>query len=238
MNRYLSVLFLIILSITTGCASLPEPVAFSAPLEKDAKIGIIIAQPHEAAAQYTGSIGLLDLAIISAANGKLNDHLKTLTFDEYYKIPGILKDSLESKGYTVSISEQQLSAKLAQKYKLPSKGISKNLAYYQKYPISKENDYLIVVRTGAMGTTRPYYGPVPQTDPLVNVNLIAEFVNLKTGKVHWYRLASKRNTIPGNWKEEGYPTLTKAFYEALDQAIYSLKVDLDQQADSTAQLTQ
>lgn len=223
----------LLLSLVVGCVSLPDPVPFSMPKVDETKLGIVLVEQSEASATYTGSIGLLDLAIISAANSSLNKHLKTLSFDDYQALPVTLKESLESKGYDVVI-KKQLSLDEGKKLKLPKNGQSQNTGYYTEMGLSDNVDYLLVLRSGALGTTRPYYGPVPTANPLTNANIIVELTDLKTSKVLWYKVATSQQVIQEPWDESkaGYPNLTSGLFSSVNQAIEMLKADVENPGSS------
>ncbi|MDZ7925442.1 MAG: hypothetical protein U5M23_15650 [Marinagarivorans sp.] len=213
------------LSLFAGCASIPATIPFTAPVKADAKIGILLSENSKASANYTGSIGLLDLAIIATANSKLNKHLGELKFTSFDEMGTKIEAMLDEKGFDASVIETRLDNKTANKLKTHKDGTSLNdySTYKQKYGL----DYILVLRMEHIGTTRPYYAPVPTAPPTATATIWGELVNLQDKKVSWYRLTNTNLSIPTPWDEEGFPNLTNEVYSSLEKTIESIKHDLN-----------
>ncbi len=215
-------------AILAGCASTQAPIKMSSQVfnNKDAVIGIVSTEMPEAAAQYTGSIGLLDLAIISGANSSLNKHLEKLSFEEYQELPQIIKASLDKNELSVKIIEKQISLDDAGDLERPKKGMSKD--DFSKYKKDYGLDYLVLLKANAIGTTRSYYGFIPTSEPATQVSITGQMIDLKTKKLVWYLDSLSTNAIESPWDEadEKFPNLTSALYRTLNESIQKLKFDL------------
>ena len=228
MQKKLLLLSLIFFSTLTliGCVNIPEPIPLQIPSDDKVNIGVILTEPPEAAAQYTGNIGLLDLAIISGANSALNSHLKTLTFEDYEALPAQIVEILEARGFHAQVIDQVIPRDIAKKLSSHKEGLSQNdfLPYLDNIDV----DYVLLLNMSAIGTTRPYYGFLPTAPPQANTALWGELVNLGSKKVFWYKGINSLKTIPEPWDEpdQGYPNLTNAVYLSLNEVLEMVKVEL------------
>lgn len=225
MKNITRILIILLVFSTVGCVSIPAAIDLDARENpKDIKVGVLLAEPKQAEPFFTGSIGLLDLAVIYGMNTSLNDHLKTLEFKSFSKVSAGFASILKEKGYIVDIIDKPLPRADVSKLKLHENGKSPN--DYSKY-IGKY-DRILLVRIGSIGTTRDYYGPLPTSEPVATATLIGELVDIKTGKVYWYQNLLATKVIPEPWdeKEQGFPNLTNSVYSALDESTEKLKAAL------------
>lgn len=221
-------LFLSILVSLVGCASVQQPVSFNLKPEPSSSIGVVQVASPEPGAQYTGSIGLLDLAIISAANGGLNKHLKTQEFGaDYQSLPKEVGKILESQGHKVVMIEKDIDLKVAAKFKAPQKGLNKT--DFSKYKSEHGITHLLVLRMPMVGTTRSYYGPVPLTEPTAQASINAMVVDLQSNKLEWYTTATSNKVIEKPWDEgdKQWPNLTNSVFTAVDEATKLIKTELE-----------
>lgn len=213
---------------TTGCATVQKPISFNLHPDANRSIGIVQVDSPVPAAQYTGSIGLLDLAIISTANSGLNAHLKTQKFDGDYKdLPKSLKTILESKGYKVVLIEKSIDSKTAGKFKEYKNGANTN--DFSKYKTENGVTDLLVLNMGMVGTTRSYYGPVPLTEPTAHVVIRGAIINLDNNKLEWLTTAESSKVIEKPWDESAkkWPNLTNAIYTAVNESTKLIKTEIE-----------
>ncbi len=223
MKNIIRVVAILLVALTVGCVSIPSAIKLDETADiKDVKVGILLAEPVQADTFFTGSIGLLDLAIIYGMNQSLRDHLKTLDFKGFSKAGTGFAGILEEKGFVAELIEQPMSREAASKLKLHENGKSPNdlSSYADRY------DRVLLLRIGSIGTTRDYYGPLPTSEPVATATLIGELVDVKTKKVYWYQNLSATKVIPEPWDEQGYPNLTNSVYAALNDSTEKLKAAL------------
>ena len=220
--------FLSILVSLVGCASVQQPVSFNLKPESNLSIGVVQVASPEPGAQYTGNIGLLDLAIIAAANGGLNKHLKTQEFaSDYQSLPKEVGKILESQGYKVVMIDKDIDAKAGAKFKNPQKGVNKT--DFSKYKTEYGISHLLVLKMPMVGTTRSYYGPVPLTEPTAQAIINAMVVDLQSNKLEWYTTATSSKVIEKPWDEgdKKWPNLTNSVFTAVDEATKLIKTELE-----------
>lgn len=212
--------------LASGCATVSQPINYSGVTEENARIGILLAEPADATTAYTGQIGLLDYAIIAGMNDGLDEYLATLTFDDYLNLPSELATIVSKQGQTPIIIEPRMSLEKSKELKAHKDGISSN--NYSEYQQQNELDYLLVVRLASIGTTRPYYGPVPTAEPSSQAIVWGELVDLDDNRVLWFRNVSTVSAIPEPWDEAdtNYPNLTDSVYEALNSSLETIRAEL------------
>ncbi len=223
MKNITRILVVLLAVLTVGCVSIPAAIDLDATENsKDIKVGVLLAEPKQAETYFTGSIGLLDLAVIYGMNKTLGEHLKTLEFKGFSEVGAGFASVLEEKGYNVDVIDKPIPRAAASKLKLHEKGKSPNdfSSYAGKY------DRILLIRIGSIGTTRDYYGPIPTSEPVATATLIGELVDVKTGKVYWYQNPLATKMIPEPWDEQGFPNLTNSVYAALNESSEKLKASL------------
>ena len=223
MKNITRILVILLVFLTVGCVSIPSAIKLDETADtKNIKVGVLLAEPKQADTFFTGSIGLLDLAIIYGMNESLREHLKTLEFKGFSKVGTGFTDILKEKGFVAELIEQPMPRAEANKLKLHENGKSPNdlSSYADRY------DRVLLLRIGSIGTTRDYYGPLPTSEPVATATLIGELVDVKTKKVYWYQNLSATKVIPEPWDEQGYPNLTNSVYAALNDSTEKLKAAL------------
>ncbi|PWK53903.1 hypothetical protein [Pleionea mediterranea] len=223
-----SVMLLSLLLIGCGSMQKPIPITKSFYNNSGKTIGVLHTQAPEAETHYTGSIGLLDYAIIAGVNSDLDKHLRSLSFTEYKSFINSLKPELEKKGFKVVLIESTISIEEAEKLKSPSKGISQN--DFSKYKEQFNLDFLMLIQMHSIGTTRSYYGPAPTSEPVAMTNLTGQIVDLNTNTLQWYSNINSTKIIPAPWDEEesNFPNLTNAVYQALNDSFRMINIELNQ----------
>lgn len=220
--------FVVALVAMVGCVAVQQPISFSlSPETAKGSIGIVQVESPVPGAQYTGNIGLLDLAIIAAANGGLNKHLKQQDFAaDYQKLPTELQGILEAKGYKVVMIDKDINTKVAAKFKAPVKGVNKT--NFSSYKTQYGVDHLLILAMPSVGTTRSYYGPIPTSEPLATATISVELVDLNSNKVEWFSRETSSHVIEKPWDEgsKNWPNLTNAVFTSVDEAVKLIKTEL------------
>lgn len=227
-NKIKNILLITVtLIIATGCVSVQETIPFKPFKNTEASVGVMYVEPVPAETQYTGSIGLLDYAIIAGVNSSLDEYLKTLTFEDYPLLASSVTDKLKEKGYNARLVETPISLEIAKKIDAPKENVNKS--DFKPVIQGEQMDYVVLIQKSAIGTTRSYYGPVPTSEPLAMTALNVQMVELATGNVMWYRNIRKVATIETPWDEpDNYPNMTNSIYTNFNQAMQEVLAELDQ----------
>lgn len=219
---------LLLMIFLVGCASQQQPIALESSFYESTgkNIGILRTESPVATTVYTGSIGLLDYAVISAVNSGLDAHLATLTFSEYESFIDKLSASIGKAGFNVTVIDKPLTIQEAKDLKYPKEGISKN--DFSEYKTKHNLDYLIVIHFRSIGTTRSYYSVAPTSEPLAMNNINGQIIDLNTNQLHWYANTVTTKSIQTPWDEstENYPNLTNAVYQALNDTLRGIVIEL------------
>jgi hypothetical protein len=218
--KYLGLAFAFTL---VGCVTPQAPVQLSSAVQGKSVV-IVQGELPQAETQYTGNIGLLDYGIISATNSSLDKHLKALTFPEYQMTITTLEKKLKEKGLTISHYGKKLTADEMGKIKAAKDG--KNMTDLTSYLTTSASDYVLFVLPGHLGTTRPYYGPVPTAEPVAVAAVTIQLIDVKTKELKWYSLVNATNTIAAPWDEEAFPNLTNAVYKSVNDLSRMLDAEL------------
>lgn len=216
--RRILVVFLVL--GVTACATTPQP-----PVDlpaaywsgNNAKIGVLKATPRQAAAVYTGSIGILDYAIISATNSSLTSHLETLDLSEFDDVEKSIHTTLKDKGLNVVTIDEAVDPAKESTYKTEAGAKMVDLS---RFKTSHAIDQALLISLDTVGTTRSYYGPIPTSEPSVVVVATGRLIDLSTQKVLWYQQSNRVAAIPQPWDESNlkFPNLTNTIYKELDSA--------------------
>jgi hypothetical protein len=212
-----------------GCATIQAPIPLSSNVfdYKTKKIGIIYTDIPKAETVYTGSIGLLDYAIISATNNSLDKHLATLSFPEYETFVKSIRENLENNGLDLVLVDPPLNRKAAKGLKRPTEGQSKNDFSTQQ---SKYNlDMILLIDFKSVGTTRSYYGFIPTSEPLAQSVITGQLIDLSSNELLWYSNTVTKKTIPTPWDEVdgSFPNLTTTVYQSLDESFKVINYELE-----------
>ena len=206
-----------------GCVTPQAPVKLSTAVEGKTVL-VVQGELPQAETQYTGSIGLLDYGIISAANSSLDEHLKALTFPEYQMTLSTLEKKLTEKGIKIAHYKSKLTADEMGKIKDAKEG--KNMTDLTVYQAQSPTDYVLLVLPGHLGTTRPYYGPVPTAEPVAVAAMTIQLIDVKTNELKWYSQINATNTIVAPWDEKSFPNLTNAVYKSVNDLSRMLDAEL------------
>lgn len=203
------------LIVLTGCATVQPDVNFQSAGLEGKSVVVVKSELPPAETQYTGSIGLLDYGIISAANAGLDKHLKSLQFSEFNQLFSTIETQLKSKKANVTFEQKVLDKKAVEKLKAPKNG--KNTNDLTAYTDVSKADYVLLVLPGHIGTTRSYYAMMPTSEPTVVSGVRVVLIDVKTNDLKWYRYITSSKTIPAPWDEANYPNLTSSLYKSVDE---------------------
>lgn len=219
--------FLVFL-LLVGCAAQQEPIALTSSFYADdgKNIGILRTEVPTATTIYTGEIGLLDYAIISAVNSDLDGHLATLTFPEYDSFIDEVSLSIKRAGFNVTVIDEPLTKEQTKNLNKPKEGISIN--DFSQYKSKYNLDYLMVINFRNIGTTRSYYSMVPTSEPSAISQINGQIIDLNTDALYWYAEMISRKDIQTPWdeKEARYPNLTNAIYQSLNDTFRGINLEL------------
>ena len=219
--------FSLLLSLI-GCAAMQEPIPLSSNIfdDKNQKIGLIYTDIPKAETVYTGSIGLLDYAIIAGTNDGLDKHLATLSFPEYEEFIKSISENLANKGLDLVLVDAPLTRESAKELKRPTEGKSNNdfSTQQSKYDL----DMLLLIDFKSIGTTRSYYGFIPTSEPLAQSVIAGQLIDLSSNDLLWYSNTITQKTIPSPWDEADgdYPNLTGTVYQSLDESFKIINYEL------------
>lgn len=210
--------------VLTGCAAVQQDIKFQGAGLENKSVVVVKGELPVAESQYTGSIGLLDYGIISAANSGLDKHLKGLTFSEFDQVYGTIETQLKKNKANVSFEAKVLDRKAIEKIKAPSNG--KNVNDLKTFTDVAKADYVLLVLPGHLGTTRSYYGFVPTSEPTTVAGVQVILIDVKTNELKWYRNISSSKTIPAPWDETNFPNLTSNLYKNVDELNKLMEAEL------------
>lgn len=227
MKRTFSLLFAASLLVLAGCATQP-PVAIDDTYWNDTskKVGIAFSPLPKATGHKTGSQGLLDIAINEAVADKVDQHLESLSLEEFYEVRDIVAKFFQDKGFNVVVLEESIDANNLSKNKDKKTGYADKdfTALRQEHNI----DQLLYFNLVAAGTIRSYYGFIPTSDPKGYFLGHGMLINLDDNKLLWYKNSFAEQPVAGEWDQPdtAYPNLTNAVYKALEQGKANLVGDI------------
>jgi hypothetical protein len=220
--------FSLLLSLI-GCASIQEPISLSSNVfdDRNIKVGLIHTEIPTAETIYTGSIGLLDYAIIAGTNEGLDDHLATLSFPEYKEFITSIEETLEDKDLDLIVVDTPLTRESAKGLKRPTEGKSNN--DFSSYQSQHNLDLLLLIDIKSIGTTRSYYGFIPTSEPLAQSVVTGQLIDLSSNQLLWYSNTVTQKTISTPWDEadNDYPNLTTTVYQSLDESFKKINYELE-----------
>lgn len=222
---------LIVIALTvlfTGCVSVQPPIAYTpdAIAKENTLVAIGVTQIPQADTWEMGNIGLLDLAIISAATSNLTEHLRGLDLNEFGDIKLSIDKQLTEMGYKTLVLEEPV---LMEKRKKTSK--KENFSKFDFSDLQQQHkaSHLLLVEPYAAGTIRSYYGFAPTSDPQAKFAAKGYLIDLETHALLWFHNEDQVVAISGEWDEGDldYPNLTNSLYKALNIAKENLESKLN-----------
>lgn len=214
--------------VLAGCASKPQlPVSMpgSDDWAKGGPVGVVLGAVPAPNTYFPGAGCLLCLGFAEVANSSLSTHAKTLSKDEFEPLKADIATALRKKGAEVVVFDDKLTIETLPKASQEN-GPSKDFASLKtKYPVKR----LLVIQVDTLGYERTYSSYVPTSDPKAYVAAQGFIVDMGDNHYHWYQPVQIRRAAEGAWDESpGFPGLTNAYYQAVEQAKDALLTSLKQ----------
>lgn len=205
--------------VLTGCASKPQlPVSMSGQDDwaKAGPVGVVLGTVPAPNTYFPGASCLLCLGFAEMANSSLSTHTKTLSKDEFEPLKADIAAALRKKGADVVVFDDQLAIDALPKAASTENGPPKDFASLKaKYPVKR----LLVIQVDTLGYERTYSSYIPTSDPKAFVKAQGFLVDMDDNHYHWYQPVQIRRAAEGTWDESpGFPGLTNAYYQAVEQA--------------------
>lgn len=209
--------------LLAGCATPQVPVPLDQNFYQSEKknVGLLLEVPEKPGLALEGNIGLLDLAIISAATSSLSNHIESQDIAEFLSVKENLRNNLSQEGFTlVEIEAPEKAPKLA-KFKDPD---SKDAIYYadkdhRGFANSHHVDYLLKLNAKRVGLARPYHAFVPLDAPRAIFEIHGELIDLSDNRLVWYGDIAQSAYTSGEWDEgPDFPGLTNTYYVVMNKA--------------------
>lgn len=166
------------------------------------KIALVLKKPPVPAVYKVGEQGIIDIAINTAMNSRLSNHLKNTDLSWYSEtMPQSFESRLKEKNFKVSEYEQVDS-------------ISK--ADYPRFLGKTNSDLLLLIQLQAIGVERRYFGFIPTSDPKGYCSIEGQLIDVKNkNKILWRYAANYSQPVTGRWKQPPtYPNLTQSIETA------------------------
>lgn len=220
---FLAIVFTVLFA--SGCAHVQPPISLpSTYLANNAKptIGVVKASTPTARTVNTGSMGLLDYAIVAAMNASLTDHLESLDLSEFSDLHTLMIEKLKADGFKVVFIDDEINWE-----RLPKFGEQVGFAVkdFRDFKTKYHVDQLLVLQLVSAGTTRSYYGPMPTSEPQAFATAQGQLVDLSNNQLVWYFEAKENIAINGAWDEPDlqFPLITNSLYQCVESAKNNLQ---------------
>lgn len=207
--------FIFIGLVLTGCATQPVTMNASILDESDVSVHIVTTQNPGAGKMFgTGSQGLLDVAISSAATSEVSTFLAGKDGSEYNRLLDNIENQFKARNIAVTRHDRPMDFDAIPKLKAEKGEFDKDLS-----SVFSETDakYILFMRLAGYGAARNYYGFIPTGAPAGVVLLDGAIVD-RNSKLHWFIRESVAlqprfaKSVAGEWNEP-------PGYEALDQSL-------------------
>lgn len=216
---------LVVVGLLGGCATAGSDFSTRPELweQKQAVVGVAVAELPKPTTYKGGSEGIFDFAINDAKAKPLERHLSRLDISNVTGLSDRIAAYLRSRGVTVRQIKKPIKVadlkKLDQDESSPpdSHRVTRDFRpLKQKYGVDK----LVLITVTQVGTIRNYFGFFPIGAPSGIASLAGQAIDLTTNTLEWNQTITR--TVPSadrNWNEPPqYPGLTKAVLTALDQS--------------------
>lgn len=172
------------------------------------KIAVATTKAPKPQIHQVGNQGLLDYAISSAVNSKLDTHLAQTDISWYRNMPQIFAERLQHKNI------------LAKPYFQPINAKKENYLYIMGQTHSEK---LLIIKLEALGAKRTYFSVIPKEAPQAYCEMIGELIDMRDNKVLWHHKASITEPVQGAWDQPpNYPNLDHALKLAINSAQHEL----------------
>lgn len=196
------------LALLVGCATKQKNVELSESFWHNTNQRVTVATtkaPKPQIYQTGNEGGILGLAVTSAINNKLENHLKKIDLAWYQEqLPGKFTERLRQHHVITHVS-------------------SITLDINDKNPALKLNaDKVLILKLNAIGVKRRYNGLIPAEDPQGYCVITGELRD-RSNRVLWHYQASASQPVEGAWDQPpSYPNLTRAIKVAAQSATQEL----------------
>ena len=210
---------LLAITVLAGCASQPQkPLSLTkGTISVDQKAGIVMYTVPDIKTTYPGAGCLLCLAAAAATNSGLSKHSQTLSTDDLASLKELVQSTITKQGIESIIDEDAIIPKQLKKLKRskePNKARYDFSAYKEKLGIS----HLAVIELNYAGYQRNYSSYIPTAAPQAVIRGKTYMVDLNTHTYVAYLPINIYMSADGEWKEENFPNLTNAYYQAVEKA--------------------
>ncbi len=192
--------------ILMGCGARAHNIPLAADFWEQPKQTIVVAsfKAPEPQVYYVGNQGLLDLAVNSAMNKKMNDHLKKTELHWYHNLAVNFSDRLKKNKMNIEMYSHQPEA--------TKKDIEAVVAHAQ-------SNKLLTFQLRVLGARREYYGFIPTGAPQAYCVLAGKLTDLSDKKIWWSHDVEIILPVRGAWDQPpSYPNFTQALHLAMDEA--------------------
>lgn len=214
--------------VITACGVTPEPMMkldTNILSKQDLKVGVVVSLPKDNATTHIyGASCLVCYGVASGLTSSLDKHLKSsISTDELENIKQLIVD--EYKNRNIDIKEIPFSKNFSKlkKFKTKAKtGFAKK--NYKSFKKSHDIDLLVVLELYAHGAYRSFSGYVPNGDPMGYLSGKIFTVDLGSNSYVQYLEIDEKVQPEGEWDEpNGYPSVTTAYYQAIENAKNKVK---------------
>lgn len=207
----------IVLATLGGCATTPQqalPVSASLLSPTAGRVGVGMTALPKVDTEFPGAGCLLCLAVASATNSALTDHVRKLPYEDLPELKKQVAAALAKKGVGTLVLDEELKLDAFGKFS----GEEQNFARLDFRPLREQHniDRLVVVQLSALGVWRNYSSYVPTSDPRAILKGVAYMVNLRTNALEWYAPIDINKSAVSWDQPPKYPDITNAYFQAIE----------------------
>lgn len=215
--RRLAAMLAAVLLLAACAAPVQTPVGLRSEVLSSAggRIGVVASKLPKPDTQFPGAGCLLCIAVASAANSSMTDHVRTFALDELQPLKAEVAQLLRARGQDVVLIDEPVDVDA-----LPdrsSAGTNEARKDFGAFKAKHRVDRLLVIDVRFIGVMRPYSAYIPNGDPYATVGGQAYVVNLGSHSLDWHEPLQVRRTAESKWDEPPkFPGLTNAYFQAIE----------------------
>lgn len=225
-----------VLLLLQGCVAMkPTQLPESFWKEHGRKVAVSVEELPRPSSTKLGGQGLLDMAINEAMANGWDKHVESMVFEPYGELAEQFVAKLNGMGFEAAVVAPKLVGLPPYKAKPEQKSVAVFNSDLAKSSALAGKDYLLLVSVRAFGTARSYYGFMPTSDPAGYVNGYITVVDIRSNEIKWWKdvIINKASEKP--WDQApGYPNLSQAIDQAVEQSKASFVSELFSEADKLA----
>jgi hypothetical protein len=200
-----------------GCATapqLPVPMSGSSISSAGGRVGIAMSPLPKVDTEFPGAGCLLCIAVASATNSKLTDHVRTLPASELTDLKRQAAAAVAKKGATAVLFDDDLKVSDFPDFKSDQPNVARKdfRTLREKFNV----DRLLVIDVAALGVWRDYSAYVPTSDPKAILKGQAYLVNLRSNALEWFAPLNIVKAAAVWDQPPKYPDLTNAYFQAIE----------------------